>query len=271
MPGRSHLLAEETPVPVNEAELRCKPPSAPHPRASARGGASARSGSSSARGASTARSATSAEAALDAALNQAPVGAVPAPARHSAEAVAARTQALHERADRCLQGNMQSRALLREVEQMLWTAERDNDYSYDDETALEAHAAAASRSAEGEGRIEQRLRRCDELQTSSSAVRRSVDVYGGAPSSAPPKPARARADSLRARAGKLDEASSTNDRLQQEIASVLNLSDAEIAAELALQAEEAEAASTAGPGSSSGARGGASKGAGAGASRPGLA
>lgn len=51
---------------------------------------------------------------------------------------------------------------------------------------------------------------------------------------------------------------------------MLNLSDAEIAAELALQAEEAEAASTAGP-SSTGARGGASKGAGAGASRPGLA
>ena len=112
------------------------------------------------------------------------------------------------RADHVLEGSMKTRALLRECEHLLYEDEQQTRLS-----ELNTHEAAHSASSDDPVK-QRRLQRCDELQ--------QVLVNGR--------------DGLESHGARLDALSRANDRIQRSLRE-LTFSDAEIAAELAAQAE----------------------------------
>lgn len=145
-----------------------------------------------------------------------------------------RRQTLSERAEQFLQSSLESRALLREVEQMLWTASREPVIGEEEEIVGAATMRSIQRPASSAGPsysssfvttscnfimdpAEQermrRLHRCDELQSALEPVRSSLDVYGG----------------------RVSEAADENERLRKELSQVLEFNEHDIAAELHAQ------------------------------------
>lgn len=138
-------------------------------------------------------------------------------------------QQLVERVDRFLEGSLASRALLREAEQMIWTASREADPEYDSAEESEEVLARGLSSQGGssddpltastidvEARRAQRLQQCDTLLSALAPVRYRLDSHGC----------------------RISEAAAANEELQKRLDSLLQFSDEDIAAELALQASE---------------------------------
>jgi hypothetical protein len=126
--------------------------------------------------------------------------------------------ALTLQADRALEGSMKTRALLRECEHMLY-----EDEQMSRRADRSAHEAALASSSDDPVK-QRRLQRCDKLQRELMGGRQGLEDHSA----------------------RLDAAAHANERIHRSLGE-LTFTDAEIAAEIAAQAESLVARGTAAP------------------------